>query len=108
MIDIEELEKRKDYIMSGIRGLTSRRHIKTDFHNLKMSRIEAVLSRGDRGIGKVVFLAWQKGARLQSWNDHFDHDIWDKCFEESAIQSSDYLKASNADEMLPWSFIRSV
>lgn len=105
MAGMEELGQKRGYLGSKLKVLSSRRHIKIDFHDIRMSRIEAVLSRGNRALGKVIYLAWQKGARLQSWKDHFDCNIWDACFDNRGIQPSDYLKPTGDDRPLPWGFI---
>ncbi|MBU0759121.1 MAG: TIGR03960 family B12-binding radical SAM protein [Candidatus Omnitrophica bacterium] len=107
MSGLEELENKKEYLRSRLRTLGSRRYIKVDYHDIRMSRVEAVLSRGDRKLGSVIYLAWQKGARLQSWKDYFDYGIWDKCFEERGIQPDDYLGKADKKDSLPWNFIEA-
>lgn len=107
MSGLEELENKKEYLRSRLRTLGSRRYIKVDYHDIRMSRVEAVLSRGDRKLGSVIYLAWQKGARLQSWKDYFDYGIWDKCFEERGIQPDDYLGKADKKDLLPWNFIEA-
>ncbi|MFH1853870.1 MAG: TIGR03960 family B12-binding radical SAM protein [Candidatus Omnitrophota bacterium] len=107
MVDMEEFEQKKEYLRSRLRALGSRRYIKVDFHDIRMSRVEAIFSRGDRRLNSVIYLAWQKGARLQSWKDHFDYSLWDKCFEECGIQPGDYLKSIDIKDALSWSFIKT-
>lgn len=107
MADLAGLEQKKEYICSRLKALGSRHRIKADFHDARMSRIEAVLSRGDRKIGNVIYLAWQKGLRLQSWKDYFDYDVWDNSFEEQGIDPGDYLKSIDKEDLLPWGFIHS-
>ncbi|MDP8231006.1 MAG: radical SAM protein [Candidatus Gorgyraea atricola] len=97
MEDIEVLKNKREY-------LRSKTKIRMDFHDLRMSRIEAILSRGDRKVGQVIQMAWQKGARLQAWTEHFNYDLWLQCFEESGINPDPYL-TKNRDTKFPWSFI---
>jgi len=97
MKDIETLENKREY-------LRSKTKIRMDFHDLRMSRIEAILSRGDRKIGQVIQMAWQKGARLQAWTEHFNYNLWLQCFDECKIDQDPYL-TKNRDTKFPWSFI---
>ncbi|MBU3912150.1 MAG: TIGR03960 family B12-binding radical SAM protein [Candidatus Omnitrophica bacterium] len=107
MLGLEELERKKEYLRSRLRAMGSRRYIKVDYHDARMSRVEAVLSRGDSKLGDAIYLAWKKGARLQSWKDYFDYNVWDRCFEECGIQPGDYLKKADKRDALPWSFIEA-
>ena len=106
MDELEALKEKKQYLGSKLRTLGSRRHMKVDFHNPEMSRVEAILSRGDRKIGTVIKKAWQKGARLQAWTDFFDHNIWDSSFEECGIDPKFYLNKKDEKETLSWDFIQ--
>ena len=70
-----------------------------------MSKIEAVLARGDKAIGKVILKAWQKGLRLQAWTEHFNYNLWDHAFQETGIDPEIYLRKREKNETLPWDFI---
>ena len=87
------------------RYLASRRNIKINFHSPEISRIEAILTRGDRRIGKVILKAWEKGLRLQAWTELFNYNLWDQVFQETGIDQEHYLRKKEAGENLPWGFI---
>jgi radical SAM superfamily enzyme YgiQ (UPF0313 family) len=106
MDSLDVLKDKKNYLDSRLHALRSRRDIKIDFHDLEMARIEAVLSRGDRRVGEVIQRVWQKGARLQAWNEYFNYNLWVECFEESGIDPEIYLKKRDNKDILPWSFIK--
>jgi len=73
------------------------------FHSPRMAEIEGLLSRGDKKIGSVIYLAYQKGARLDAWHEHFNYAIWHEALNELNINIDDYLKF-NIDP-LPWKHI---
>ncbi|MFC1667608.1 TIGR03960 family B12-binding radical SAM protein [Candidatus Omnitrophota bacterium] len=81
------------------------RNLKIYFQSPEMSRLEAIVSRGDRRIGGVIYMAWQKGARLQAWTEYFDYTLWEECFEECAVDPEAYLKKKDKEARLPWDFI---
>ena len=105
MDGLDALRDKKKRLLSVIRSHSSGKRIKIDFHNPEMSRIEAVLSRGDSSIGTVIHKAWEKGARRQAWDEYFDYKLWEECFEACGIDPEVYLKKKEKKEPLPWSFI---
>ena len=105
MDDLEVLKDKRRYLRSRFEDRGLRRNIRMDFHNPEMSKIEGVLSRGDRKIGKVIYRAWQKGARLQAWTEYFDYNFWMECFDECGIDPEGYLRKRGEHDTLPWSFI---
>lgn len=88
-------------------SLRSARNIKMDFHDPEMSRVEAIISRGDRKIGDLIYRIWQKGARLQAWTEHFDYGLWEESLGESGLNARSYLKNREKEEFLPWGFIEA-
>ncbi|MDP2981563.1 MAG: radical SAM protein, partial [Candidatus Omnitrophota bacterium] len=87
------------------RYLSSRRNIKINFHSPETGRIEAILARGDKRIGKVILRAWEKGLRLQAWTENFNYNLWDQAFLETGVDPEVYLKKKEKEEALPWGFI---
>ncbi len=105
MDDLNTLRLKKEYLIAKSREQRAKGNFKIDFHNIEMSIIEAILSRGDKKVGEVLYRAWRKGARLQAWTEHFDYKLWKECFEESGIEPMAYLK--KRDNSLPWGFIET-
>jgi radical SAM superfamily enzyme YgiQ (UPF0313 family) len=83
MEKIEVLKEKQRY-------LSSRRNIKIDFHNPETARIEAILARGDKTLGRVIFKAWEKGLRLQAWTEKFNYTLWNQAFQETGIDPEIY------------------
>ena len=108
MDSLDMLREKKKRLMSGVNRQASGRKIKIDFHNPEMSKVEAVLSRGDSKIGTVIHKAWEKGARLQAWGEYFDYKLWEECFEACDIDPETYLKKKEKGKSSPWSFINAI
>jgi len=76
-------------------------------HEVRLSRLEAVFSRGDRRLGRVIETAWRKGARFDEWSDWFKEEIWLESFAACAIDPDQFLPALPTDASLVWDHIDS-
>ncbi len=73
------------------------------YHGAELSFLEAVLARGDRRLAPVLLEAVKNGARLDSWNEYFRPEIWQKAFETCGVDPAWYAqRAYGKDEVLPW------
>lgn len=82
--------------------------IQLSWHDTRTSLLEAALSRGDRRLGAVIYTAWKKGCRLDTWSEFLDFDKWKQAFSECGIDPSFYAhRRRDPDEMLPWQHIKS-
>jgi len=107
MEDLDVLREKKKYLYSILDARYLKKKIKIHFHSLEMSMIEAVLSRGDRKMGGVIYKVWESGARLQAWTEYFDYGLWQGCFEECGLAPDIYLSEKKTEGPLPWSFIEA-
>jgi len=83
-----------------------RKGIRPSWQDPKVSLLEAVLSRGDRRLGKVIYRAWQLGSTFDAWSEHFNYGNWLCAFEEAGLEPADYAQRERPlDEPLPWSHI---
>jgi radical SAM family uncharacterized protein/radical SAM-linked protein len=73
----------------------------------RMSYLEGVFSRGDRRLAALIRQAWENGARLDGWSDHFDLAIWQQAAERLGLDLDDYLRQRGEDEILPWQHLHS-
>jgi len=103
MASRESLAEKINYIKRGV----DRRRVTISTHNIDMSILEGVLSRGDRRLSGVIEGAFLKRARFDNWTDLFTADIWTKAFLERGIDPADYLRRRRHDEPLPWEHIHS-
>ncbi len=99
---IEELVRKQEYIGEKITD----RKIRYQHHDAKVSRIEAVLARGDRKLCAALELACKEGFSFDSWDECFDYDKWISVFERTGVDPSFYAnRAFGLDEVLPWDII---
>ena len=83
-------------------------NIQLSWHDPCTSLLEAALSRGDRRLGQVIYTAWKKGGRLDTWSEYLDHSRWHQAFTECGIDPSFYAhRQRDIDETLPWQHIQS-
>ncbi len=98
----EQLLERQKYL----RGLLKSRSVKYQWHDWPMSRLEAIMARGDRRLGPVILSAYKKGRTFDSWDDHFDLDVWLGCLADAGLDPDFYAARERpADEVFPWSHI---
>jgi len=72
----------------------------------KVSLLEAVLSRGDRRLSKVIYGAWQLGSSFDAWSERFNYQNWLQAFAEVGLDPSFYAhRQRSLAELLPWSHI---
>jgi len=91
MDSMDSLLKKKAFLEKDLKmkGVTLR------WHDIRMSMVEAALSRGDRRLSEVILKAFTLGARFDSWSEHFNYSIW----QEAGIESV------SRTEPLPWAHI---
>jgi len=94
----EELARKQALLRSAIRS----KKIRLTCHDCATSLLEGVFARGDRRLADVLELAWRGGARFDSWDDQFKPALWAECFAACGLALSDYLRAREKDEALPW------
>ncbi|NLZ16766.1 MAG: TIGR03960 family B12-binding radical SAM protein [Desulfobulbaceae bacterium] len=75
---------------------------KLKWHDPEQSYLEGVFARGDRRLSTLIEAAWRKGARLDSWGEHFNLGRWQDAAQACGIDLDDYLRKRSPDEVLPW------
>jgi radical SAM family uncharacterized protein/radical SAM-linked protein len=79
--------------------------IKIRNHNVRASMLEGVFSRGDARLGMVILAAFRDGCRLDSWDEHFRYDIWERNLEALTPWWRDYLSDRSGWKALPWQVV---
>jgi len=69
------------------------------------SALEAVFSRGDRILTRVLHRAWRKGARFDGWSDTFRNSLWEEAFSEEGVDPAVYLGRLDPEVKLPWDHV---
>ena len=77
-----------------------------NWHSPEQGFVEAALARGGRRMCDVIEEAWRKGAKFDSWSEHFSLEKWLSAFEECGIDPEFYARRKRQkEEILPWDII---
>jgi len=80
--------------------------IEYNYHTPDLSRLEAVVARGDRRLGAVIEEAARNGAKLDGWDEYFQYNIWLDAFKKCAVDPDYYTtRGFDEDEVLAWDTI---
>ncbi|MDB8790135.1 TIGR03960 family B12-binding radical SAM protein [Romboutsia sp. 1001216sp1] len=81
-------------------------NIKYNYHDSKTSLMEAVVARGDRKIGKVIYDAFKMGAKFDGWSEHFNLDTWKEAMAKNNLEIAFYANREREyEEVFPWDHI---
>lgn len=99
---LEEMLRKQAYVGSCVRD----RKVKYNHHDARTCRIEAVLARGDRKVGRVLEIMADTGVGFDAWTEYFDYEKWMAAFDAAGVDPSFYAnRAYGTDEVLPWDVI---
>ena len=80
--------------------------IEYNWHASDLSRLEAVLARGDRKLCAVLEEAVRRGAKLDGWDEYFSYQTWLDSFAACGVDPDFYTtRGYDVDELLPWDVI---
>jgi radical SAM superfamily enzyme YgiQ (UPF0313 family) len=98
MNSAEDLD-RKQRMLTPLRKM---KNVEYNSHDVHASRLEGVLARGDRRLGRAIAKAFRAGARFDSWGDKGDPEKWRQAFDDEGLDPEWYLRERDLDEILPW------
>ena len=99
---IDEFYRKINLLRNNIKD----KKVTFNYHDPKLSYLEAVIARGDRRVSKAIIRAWEKGCKFDGWSENFDYDLWIEAFNEVGIDGDFYaLRERNIEEIFPWDFI---
>ena len=82
------------------------RKVRYNWHEAKVSRLEAIFSKGNRRLSKAIAQAQAEGMVFDAWEEYFDYDRWMEIFEKCGIDPDFYAnRRIPFDEILPWDVI---
>ncbi len=89
-----------------LKDLFAHTGISYHYHDAYLSRVEALLTKGDRRMGAVVKRAWELGAKFDGWSDYFKYDIWMQAAQECGIDVDRIVNTPIMESApLPWDHI---
>lgn len=101
--DTQEMVREKQ---SHLREKLHIKGVTFNYHESDLSYLEACFARGDRRMGQVLLLAYQKGCMLDGWTELFKYDMWREAFAELGIDPAFYAyRRREKDEIMPWDVI---
>jgi len=98
---LPEIERKQAILRTTARG----GGVDLKVHDAAGSVLEGVLARGDRAVGEAIELAYLRGARFDSWEEHLDLGRWQQAFEDAGVPMSRYTGTLPVSARLPWSHI---
>jgi len=82
------------------------RSVKIKQHDVELSLLEGVLTRGDRRVALALEEAWRRGCRLDGWRECFDAERWWQTFADLGIDTDWYSQRFRPmTEVLPWDHV---
>jgi hypothetical protein len=98
----ESLRRKQDYLRRQLRGPG----LRLSWSDPETTLLEAALSRGDRRLGRVIYGAWKRGARMDAWGGHLQADKWREAFADEGLTPDFYARRQlDPEEPLPWEHI---
>lgn len=77
--------------------------IQVSWHQSQTSFLEGVFARGDRKLCNVIETAYRKGCKFDSWDEHFNFELWQQAFDECGVSPEFYANRKREfSEILPW------
>ncbi len=101
---IAEVAAKQNYLFAEMK----KRGVKVNAHERHTSQLEAVLSRGDRRLSRLVKRAWELGAAHDAWSEHHRPEIWLQAAAEVGVDFAYYANTRwEYGWVLPWDIIDS-
>ena len=98
---MEQLNEKQRFLKNALKS----KFIEYDYHDSKLSFLEAVFARGDRRMSAVLDKAHALGCRFDGWKEYFAYDKWMQAFDETGVDPVCYAGKRQLDAPLPWDHI---
>jgi hypothetical protein len=99
---VESLERKLAYLKDRFRSVKG---VKLTWHEPREAEIEAMLSLGDRRMGRAVLEVWKRGGRFDAWSEHFSWERWTEALETAGVPKARHLRDKDLKETLPWDVV---
>lgn len=67
---------RRHRVMRDLLKQSGLKNVQLNFTSVETSQLEAVISRGNRNIGEMIYHAWQKGCTFDAWDEKLKPELW--------------------------------
>lgn len=95
---MKEFHKKQQYLKSLMPKMVT-----YNYHDSKLSMLEAVLAKGERFLSKAIIKAYENGCVFDSWFDHFNYAGWMDALRSIGIEPQEYASRElNYEDELPW------
>lgn len=98
---MEELMRKQRYL----KAILTMRYVKYNWHDSKLSFLEAIFARGGRELAEVLEAAHGLGCRFDGWQEYFDYGKWMQAFERAGIDPQKKTGGFSLDAALPWTHL---
>lgn len=96
---LDKIELKQQFLKNKLKS----KNIKYSWHNPLVSRLEAVISRGDERVCNLIYEAFKNGAKFDSWEECLNLEAWDKAFKTTNIKPEEYASREyDLDYEFPW------
>jgi len=84
----------------------NRKFVHYSWHDPRTGYLEALLARGDRKVGRVIIEAFNRGCKLDAWNEFFDFESWMEACAKVGVDPEWYVRRErDVKEELPWDIV---
>ena len=99
---MDELLRKQRLLKESIKS----KKITYNYHDARVSYIEAVFARGDRRLSRALLEASARGIRLDGWDEFFSFEGWTEAFAAAGLDPDFYAaRRREYSELLPWDHI---
>ena len=89
-----------------LKSMMLSKSVEYNWHAPDLSRLEAVLARGDRRLCAVLEEVVRRGGRLDGWDEYFSYRTWLDAFAAVGVDPDFYTtRGYGKDEIFPWQTI---
>ncbi|HEX4461050.1 MAG TPA: TIGR03960 family B12-binding radical SAM protein, partial [Polyangia bacterium] len=98
MDSMDELDRKQKILRDCARD----ERVTLKHHDVGVSHVEGILSRGDRRLADVIEAVWRDGGRFCGWDEHFSLARWNRALDDAGVVRELYLSTRPVDARLPW------
>jgi len=98
-VETDRLER----IQAEFRRRFRRGRIRLKWQDPRLSRLEGILSRGDRRLSRLLLRARELGLGFEGWSEEFDPQGWEQALADAGVNPDFYAARPRREaEVFPW------